>query len=387
MAVFLHAVGFHCLTFDVRGHGANRARGAAAQRRRVRARHAGRARRAARPSGGDGGRPRRALDGRHRGDPRGRRGPADRGPRRELDAGGPVPPHAPDLPARPPADPRSDRLPPCLADDARLPAAPRPRGPRRQRLGCDRPVPRPGAACARRRRTPSCRRPTWHGSPRPLGPGAVAGGRRCRPGRDRARSPRASTPGCTSSRPTAGRWRASWPARSAGRWSPTRPASSPPRPRPSGSPTRRHGSARSRTRPAASGPLPRSRCRARRGRTRARCRSLDEPVIDMNDDDPVWDAIHRKRAIRAFADRPLEPAHLERILDAGASGRQLEELAALGVHRLSRPGPSARAVARRAVRRPSRRSGRRDRPRDARTRPRPTRRSRSCSTSARRPRT
>ena len=36
----------------------------------------------------------------------------------------------------------------------------------------------------------------------------------------------------------------------------------------------------------------------------------------MNDHDPVWDAIHKRRAIRAFADRALEPAHLERILDA-----------------------------------------------------------------------
>jgi nitroreductase len=33
--------------------------------------------------------------------------------------------------------------------------------------------------------------------------------------------------------------------------------------------------------------------------------------------DPVWSAIRSRRAIRAFADRPLEPAHLERILDAG----------------------------------------------------------------------
>jgi len=31
----------------------------------------------------------------------------------------------------------------------------------------------------------------------------------------------------------------------------------------------------------------------------------------------AWDAVRTKRAIRAFADRPLEPAHLERILDAG----------------------------------------------------------------------
>lgn len=30
----------------------------------------------------------------------------------------------------------------------------------------------------------------------------------------------------------------------------------------------------------------------------------------------VWAAVRGKRAIRRFADRPLEPAHLERILDA-----------------------------------------------------------------------
>jgi nitroreductase len=31
----------------------------------------------------------------------------------------------------------------------------------------------------------------------------------------------------------------------------------------------------------------------------------------------VWDAVRTKRMVRRFADRPLEPAHLERILDAG----------------------------------------------------------------------
>jgi nitroreductase len=34
-------------------------------------------------------------------------------------------------------------------------------------------------------------------------------------------------------------------------------------------------------------------------------------------DDPVWAAIRTKRSIRRFADRPLDPAHLERILHAG----------------------------------------------------------------------
>ena len=33
--------------------------------------------------------------------------------------------------------------------------------------------------------------------------------------------------------------------------------------------------------------------------------------------DPVWAAINSKRAIRRFADRPLEADHLERILNAG----------------------------------------------------------------------
>jgi nitroreductase len=31
----------------------------------------------------------------------------------------------------------------------------------------------------------------------------------------------------------------------------------------------------------------------------------------------AWDAVRQKRAIRSFADRPLEEAHLARILDAG----------------------------------------------------------------------
>lgn len=33
--------------------------------------------------------------------------------------------------------------------------------------------------------------------------------------------------------------------------------------------------------------------------------------------DPVWAAIAGRRTIRSFVDRPLEPAHLERILRAG----------------------------------------------------------------------
>jgi nitroreductase len=39
--------------------------------------------------------------------------------------------------------------------------------------------------------------------------------------------------------------------------------------------------------------------------------------VTQPDGDPVWRAIATKRAIRSFADRPLEPAHLKRILHAG----------------------------------------------------------------------
>lgn len=40
-------------------------------------------------------------------------------------------------------------------------------------------------------------------------------------------------------------------------------------------------------------------------------------MTDPNGPVSAWDAIRSKRMIRAFADRPLEPEHLERILDAG----------------------------------------------------------------------
>jgi nitroreductase len=37
----------------------------------------------------------------------------------------------------------------------------------------------------------------------------------------------------------------------------------------------------------------------------------------MSDADAVWTAVRRKRAIRRFAERPLDPEHLRRIVDAG----------------------------------------------------------------------
>ena len=42
--------------------------------------------------------------------------------------------------------------------------------------------------------------------------------------------------------------------------------------------------------------------------------------------DPVWRAIATKRAIRAFADRPLDPDHLQRILAAGRRAHSSKNL-------------------------------------------------------------
>ena len=69
--------------------------------------------------------------------------------------------------------------------------------------------------------------------------------------------------------------------------------------------------------------------------------------MSSTDQDPVWAAISTVRVIRRFADRPLEPAHLDRILRAGRRAgssknlqrwtfivcrdrEHLEELAAVG---------------------------------------------------------
>ena len=46
----------------------------------------------------------------------------------------------------------------------------------------------------------------------------------------------------------------------------------------------------------------------------------------MSDDDAVWNAVRSKRAIRRFADRPLEPDHLDRILNAGRRAHSSKNL-------------------------------------------------------------
>jgi nitroreductase len=72
----------------------------------------------------------------------------------------------------------------------------------------------------------------------------------------------------------------------------------------------------------------------------------------------AWDAISHKRAVREFADRPLEPGHLSRILDAGRrahSSKNLQRWAFIVVRdrqqleRLSTAGPWCGHVAGAAV--------------------------------------
>jgi nitroreductase len=40
----------------------------------------------------------------------------------------------------------------------------------------------------------------------------------------------------------------------------------------------------------------------------------------------AWDAVHAKRAVREFSDRPLDAGHLERILDAGRRAHSAKNL-------------------------------------------------------------
>lgn len=46
----------------------------------------------------------------------------------------------------------------------------------------------------------------------------------------------------------------------------------------------------------------------------------------MDDHDPVWTAITTRRVVRSFADRPLEDAHLDRILHAGRRANSSKNL-------------------------------------------------------------
>ena len=331
-------------------------RGAAAERRRVRAGRAGRVPGARRPARGDRRRDRRPLDGRDRGDPRGRRRPARRGGRRDVRPGRSVPADPPDVPPRPPADPRPDRLPAGLADDPRLPPAARPRRRRHQRGDARSPATTGRSCSPTATRTRSCRsshmdrlaaaaRAARAGDPiaAQVETLVVEGGQHSWLYEDPGYRARV----------------AGFLARALG--GPLDPADGGRRRRGDrrrADPRRREPSSRrSRRRRAASGRSPRSRCpgatrpprpddagdptHRRAGRSPAPPASRERPVSEpRRDGSGLGRDRHGKRVVRRFADRPLEPAHLERILSRPAR-RQQQEPAALDVHRLPRPGAPA----------------------------------------------
>ena len=296
--VFLHAAGFHCLTFDVRGHGANPPETLPISAGEFGLDALAALRRAAGPARGHG---RRRSSGTRW---------AAIG---AILAAAADPRVAALVATSAPADPyrltrQTFRLahlpipdpiayPARLADHARLPPAARPswsrdvsasdaiaryRGPILLAHGD-----------AGRGRAAGAHGATGRG--RAGGRPRTLASRTGRAGRDPARARRASTPGCTSSRPTAGRWRA-FAGRGARRTARPRRSrrASPPRRTPSGSPTRESSLRRDRgRRPAASGRSPRSPCpgatRPRPSRrSPARRRARDRLTAT---DDPVWDAI------------------------------------------------------------------------------------------------
>ena len=254
----------------------------------------------------------------------------------------------------------------------------RPRGhvvARRQRHGGDRPVRRARSCSPTATRTAWSRRATWNGWLRRRAASRADRARR-RAGRDAPRRGRPAlvavrVPGLPSRRrgvPRARARRAARPGRS------RRPG----RRDAAGADPRWRGAVRCGRprRPAASGRSPRSPCPARpapaRARRRRRRRRSASPIgasrrtVTDSRRTPSGPRSRRSGPIRRFADRPLEPEHLERILARRPARRQLQEPAALDVHRVPRPGAPARARRGRAVGRPSRRRGGRDRARDAR---------------------
>ena len=299
MAVFLHAAGFHCLTFDVRGHGDEPGRGrcpsAPASSAPTRWPPSG----AARAARGDGRGDRRPLDGRHRGDPGGRRRPAGRGRGRDLRPGRSVPADPPDVPPRPAADPRLHRLPARLAHDAGLPATARPQRARDQRDRRDRALRGSGPARPRRR---GRRRAAGHMERLARRAARAARRRRRRRSVRRSRpssSRAASTRGCTRTRAIGARSPRSWPRRSVGRCDPATAgdiAGGTPAER---IPDRRSVDSRpSSRRRAACGRWPRSRCPGRdpaaapRIVTSRRSPATRRPASrERRVTDPVWAAI------------------------------------------------------------------------------------------------
>ena len=191
-------------------------------------------------------------------------------------------------------------------------------------------------------------------------------------GRDPRRRRRRSTRGCTRTRAIDGRSRRSWRPPSAARS--TRPSRGRDRRRDAGrcaSPTARPSSRPSSELPgglrtlaqvALPGATRPPRVTGERRRPRRRCPHA-APTHRADARDPVWDAIATKRVVRRFADRPLEPAHLERILDAGRHAGSSKNQQRWTFIVCRDRAHLARAGGGRAVGRPPRRRRRRDRAR------------------------
>ena len=85
----------------------------------------------------------------------------------------------------------------------------------------------------------------------------------------------------------------------------------------------------------------------------------------MDGHDAVWKAVRSRRAIRRFADRPLEPEHLERILHAGRRANSSKNQQRWAFIVCRDRAHLQELAAGRAICGASRRGGRRDRARDA----------------------
>ena len=57
----------------------------------------------------------------------------------------------------------------------------------------------------------------------------------------------------------------------------------------------------------------------------------------------TWQAVNSIRVVVQFADRPLEPQHLERILNAARRTGSSKNTQDMGIHRRPRPQPALKS--------------------------------------------
>ena len=325
------------------------------------------------------------LDGRDRGDPRRGRRPARRRGRRDLRPGRSATAHPPDVPPGQPADPRlRSPIPLAWLTTRVYLAAARPSRPGRVGDRGHRALPRDRSCWPTATRTTrSCR--STHLDRLAAAARAAAPATRTRPVETLVVAGgqhswlyefpayRAAVAGFLA-RPSADRSTRTRPAAIAaattGRAAPRRRAAVRRRRDDAGRPPHaRRGRAPGALRPTP-GPATRRRPRSHHDRPTDRSRSGGRSRI--------------ARAVRSFEDRPLDDAHLERILHAGrraASSKNQQRWAFIVCRDRDHLGRCRRSDRSRRTS-PARPSGS---PSSPRTRRPPTRRCRSCSTSARRP--